>query len=315
MLLLPAALIALLAAAVVFALGAQLDADGNAGFWKKLKEVLKAFGLPFTILLLVSSLILVVLPVEIARQVIDVPTQQTPYPILALATVHPDPVLTPSPRPREIDRPLVATSTPYSSAPVAGLTPTATASLFTATPPQVINTNTPTDTALPASTATQTLGSPVVLTIPPSIPPTLITRLPPTSVLPTQVPSLTPSPNPVLCSPYARITSPAPGSVIRGDFSIMGSAYLPPEVTDRFFQKYVIWYTAIGDNPGSRELLREETTPVVNASLDSVNIAKDFIGKKLPPGQYEIRLQLVDNTGNYDRPPYPDCVIQVVIEF
>jgi tetratricopeptide (TPR) repeat protein len=93
-----------------------------------------------------------------------------------------------------------------------------------------------------------------------------------------------------LLSGYA-ITSPVPNAQLSGRVAIRGTATLPD------FQFYKVEY-GIGRNPGHwssiGEVVRE---PVIDGEL----IIWDTTS--LPPGEYVIRLTVVDTTGNYP-PPY-----------
>ena len=84
------------------------------------------------------------------------------------------------------------------------------------------------------------------------------------------------------------ISDPQPGSTVSGDFSIAGTATLPAGE----FQYYQVDYSYAGQNTWG-VILAGVRTPVVNGILATVN------GNMLAPGDYTLRVRVVDRTANY----------------
>lgn len=173
------------------------------------------------------------------------------------------------------------------------------------------------------STATST-WTPIPVTLASNTPtPTsspTATSVPTATYKPTSTPTATPTRVPPACTGYAQITEPHPGDIISQDFTIRGSAYLPPGVkTDppREFSYYVIQYMRLREEPGT-----EQQWIFLTSSIDPVSAGSGELGKfpmtrltnrGYSKGTYAIRLRVVDNTGNYDDDVYPDCIIEVTL--
>ncbi len=89
--------------------------------------------------------------------------------------------------------------------------------------------------------------------------------------------------NPSLC-----VILPAPGSAIRGNVHIVGSA------NAESFQRYKVEWWAQGGSGWA--FLLERNTPVVNGELLMLNTST------VPEGRYGLRLTVVDPSGNYGEP-------------
>lgn len=98
-------------------------------------------------------------------------------------------------------------------------------------------------------------------------------------------------------SPGSQITAPGAGSVVTGRFSVIGTATLGER--DYEFNFYKVELRAEGD--ASYRNLRQANNPVVDGVLATANAA-DF-----PPGNYELKLTVVDATGNFIEP----CAIRL----
>lgn len=96
-------------------------------------------------------------------------------------------------------------------------------------------------------------------------------------------------------NPEATISQPAPGTVLSGAFAIYGTA------THASFQFYRLQISGNGTNPSDFATINVYTQPVVNGELGTINTAA------FTPGDYWLRLTLVDQTGNYP----PECTIRV----
>ena len=127
------------------------------------------------------------------------------------------------------------------------------------------------------------------------------------SVEPTRTPTSTPTvrasvdnvPISVCSNPNATITRPQTGSLVREWLIINGTA------VRENFDYYKIEYQIPGDNEWNWLFTGE--TPVTQGNLMSL----DLTTAPFPPGVYNIRLIVVDTTGNY----YPDpCQISIKFE-
>lgn len=154
----------------------------------------------------------------------------------------------------------------------------------TPTPGILVLIDTPTPTP-PPPTATPT----------PAPTPTLRpTRRPPPTPEPTREPA--PVVRPPACPhPGAAIASPGIGQVLRGDTPVVGTASIEG------FQFFKLEWSAAGSDQW--HWFAGSETPAVGTVLGV------FRAGSLPPGQYVIRLVVVDNTGNYP----PPCQVSVVI--
>jgi LysM repeat protein len=99
-------------------------------------------------------------------------------------------------------------------------------------------------------------------------------------------------------NPAATIVQPVPGTVLRGTFAIYGTATHPD------FQFYRLQISGSGTNDADFATLQVYRTPVFNGELGTVNTAA------FAPGDYWLRLTVVDNTGNY----LPQCTVRVQFE-
>ncbi len=96
-------------------------------------------------------------------------------------------------------------------------------------------------------------------------------------------------------NPSFTITNPKPGTILRGTFAIYGTAAHPN------FQFYRLQISGSGTNPADFATLNVYQKPVMNGELGTVNTGA------FAPGDYWLRLTVVDNTGNYP----PECTVQV----
>jgi murein DD-endopeptidase MepM/ murein hydrolase activator NlpD len=99
-------------------------------------------------------------------------------------------------------------------------------------------------------------------------------------------------------NPAFTITEPRPGTVLRGTFAIYGTATHPDF---QFYRLQVSSGSAQDDDFATLDVFRE---PVINGQLGIVDTAA------FGPGDYWLRLTVVDNTGNYP----PQCTIRVSFE-
>ncbi|HEY80988.1 MAG TPA: hypothetical protein EYP25_09120 [Anaerolineae bacterium] len=151
----------------------------------------------------------------------------------------------------------------------------------TATPDVLLLIDTPTPTP-PPPTATPT-ATPTRKPRP--------TRKPPPKVEATPAPEIAP---PACPTAGVVITSLGVGQTLTGPVQIIGTANIPN------FQFYKLeWSSAAA--PEDWHWFAGAETPVVNGVLGSFNPAL------VPPGSYNIRLVVVDNTGNFP----PPCTVQV----
>jgi len=152
----------------------------------------------------------------------------------------------------------------------------------TATPDILVLIDTPTPTPLPP-TATPT--------------PTATLKPRPTRKPPPRPKAATPKPKvapPACPTAGVAITSPGIGQNLTGPTNISGTANIPN------FQYYKLeWSSAAA--PDQWHWFAGGESPVSNGNLGTFDPAL------VPPGTYNIRLVVVDNTGNYPQP----CTVQV----
>ncbi|RME42001.1 MAG: hypothetical protein D6791_18855 [Chloroflexi bacterium] len=112
-------------------------------------------------------------------------------------------------------------------------------------------------------------------------------------------PTATPLPM-AACSSIAQITSPRVGAVLSGQVSIFGTAAAPD------FNFYKIEYHREGEPAEAWHSISDiHKNQVVNGLLDTWDVSG------FPPGNYRLKLTVVDITGNY--PPQNRCEVPVVI--
>ncbi|MBN1680570.1 MAG: LysM peptidoglycan-binding domain-containing protein [Anaerolineae bacterium] len=99
-------------------------------------------------------------------------------------------------------------------------------------------------------------------------------------------------------NPAATITEPVPGTVLRGAFTVFGTA------TDPQFQFYRLQVSGSGTNDGDFATLNVYENPVEQGQLGTVNTLA------FAPGDYWLRLTVVDITGNWR----PQCTVKVRFE-
>ena len=99
-------------------------------------------------------------------------------------------------------------------------------------------------------------------------------------------------------NPSWTITQPGPGAVLRGTFAVYGTATHPQ------FSFYRLQISGSGTNDADFATLQVYQTPVTNGQLGTVNPAA------FAPGDYWLRLTVVDITGNYP----PQCTVRVRFE-
>jgi hypothetical protein len=147
------------------------------------------------------------------------------------------------------------------------------------------------DTAAAAAAATRLLLTNTVSATPILI--ATATPAPPTAPAEISAPIL----RSVCTDPRANITSPAPGVVVSGRISVMGTA------THDAFDYYKLEYTPGIDPAGSFIFMFRGNAPVVDGAL------AEFYTAALPNGVYTLRLTVVDASGNYP----PPCTATIVI--
>lgn len=96
-------------------------------------------------------------------------------------------------------------------------------------------------------------------------------------------------------NPAATIHQPLPGTLLRGAFAVYGTATHPN------FQFYRLQVSGSGTNDADFATLQVYKTPVYNGQLGTVNASA------FAPGDYWLRLTVVDVTGNY----LPQCTVRV----
>jgi peptidoglycan endopeptidase LytE len=99
-------------------------------------------------------------------------------------------------------------------------------------------------------------------------------------------------------NPAATIAQPVAGTVLRGTFAIYGTATHPS------FQFYRLQISGSGTDDANFATLQVYQTQVSNGELGAVNTAA------FAPGDYWLRLTVVDATGNY----LPQCTVRVRFE-
>lgn len=137
--------------------------------------------------------------------------------------------------------------------------------------------------------------TPPPATITPTATPTMVRPTRPTR--PTDTPDVlateTPVVRPASCpSPNVCVTSPGVNQVVRGNFSVLGTANLPN------FQYYKV-EVGPGSNPRDHEWTvvgQLHKSPVIGGVLETFNSGA------YSPGTYTLRLLVVDQTGNYPDP-------------
>ncbi|MDM8528516.1 hypothetical protein QUF58_09935 [Anaerolineales bacterium HSG24] len=160
-------------------------------------------------------------------------------------------------------------------------TPTATPLIEipdTPTPPVLIRTSTPTSTPTPTISLFPTLEA--------------VTLTPPT--LPTTA-SQNAGQSPSCPNPGVQITRPGNGATIQGMVQIMGAAVVEN------FDYYKFEYRIPG---GEWAFVDRYNIAVTNGVLGAWN------SDTVPPGQYELRLIVVDLSGNYPTP----CVVRLTAQ-
>jgi murein DD-endopeptidase MepM/ murein hydrolase activator NlpD len=98
--------------------------------------------------------------------------------------------------------------------------------------------------------------------------------------------------------PAWTITQPRPGTVLRGTFAVYGTA------THSQFSFYRLQISGSGTNDADFATWQVYQTPVTNGQLGTINTAA------FAPGDYWLRLTVVDITGNYP----PQCTVRVRFE-
>lgn len=139
----------------------------------------------------------------------------------------------------------------------------------------------------------------------PTVPPTMPFPLPPTVVVPTAAPSVAPTGSGALpplmigcLIPQVRITSPSPDAVLFTPFTVRGTAILS-EISNFSFYKVEIR----GQNQPGFANVALSSTPAYGPDDALATIDPARFG----PGVYQIRLTVVDVTGNFPDP----CTIRV----
>ncbi len=160
------------------------------------------------------------------------------------------------------------------------------------------------ETTLPQGTATPDIlvliDTPTPTPPPPTATPTVTPTLKPRPTRkPPPRPKATPKPKiapPVCPTAGVIISSPGVGQVLTGPTTVTGVANIPN------FQFYKLEWSSAGA-PDQWHWFAGGESPVANGALGSFDPAT------VPPGQYNIRLVVVDNTGNFP----PPCVVQVTV--
>jgi hypothetical protein len=99
-------------------------------------------------------------------------------------------------------------------------------------------------------------------------------------------------------NPSWTITQPGPGTVLRGTFAVYGTATHPQ------FSFYRLQISGSGTKDSDFATLQVYNTSVTNGELGTINPAA------FAPGDYWLRLTVVDVTGNYP----PQCTVRVRFE-
>jgi hypothetical protein len=144
------------------------------------------------------------------------------------------------------------------------------------------------------------IDTPTPTPLPPTATPTVTpTRKPKATRKPPPRPKHTPTPDivaPACPTAGVSITSPGVGQSLNAPVTIVGSANIAS------FQYYKLeWSSAAA--PDQWHWFAGAENPVTNGALGSFDPAL------VPPGSYNLRLVVVDNTGNFPTP----CVVQVLV--
>ncbi len=124
--------------------------------------------------------------------------------------------------------------------------------------------------------------------------------VPPPKPAPTPTPTPTPTPQVAVCPPWASITEPTVNAKLDG----AGITFIRGTATIDNFWYYKLEF-GVGEWPTEWSLIQElHYQPVVNGYLG------DWKTGALPEGVYQLRLTVVDKTGNYPEP----CQVRVIIE-
>ena len=117
---------------------------------------------------------------------------------------------------------------------------------------------------------------------------------------PTPTPTPTPTPQVAVCSPWVNITEPTVNAKLDGS----GIAFIRGTASISNFWYYKLEF-ASGEWPTAWSVIEDlHYVPVVNGYLG------DWKTGALPEGVYQLRLTVVDGTGNYPAP----CQVRVIIE-
>jgi LysM repeat protein len=123
---------------------------------------------------------------------------------------------------------------------------------------------------------------------------------PPAPPAPTPTPTPTPTPQVAVCSPQVNITEPTVNAKLDGS----GITFIRGTATVDNFWYYKLEF-AFGEWPTEWFLIEDlHFEPVIGGYLG------DWKTGALPEGVYQLRLVVVDGTGNYPTP----CQLQVIIE-
>jgi len=155
--------------------------------------------------------------------------------------------------------------------------------MATPTPDLMVLIDTPTPTSAPP-TATPTI-TPTPKPRPTRKPPVVEQSTPEPVVVPPQCPN-----------PGAAIASPGRGQIAEGEVTITGTASIDG------FQFYKLEWQG-PSNPNEWLWFAGSERPIVGSVLGVLNTAA------LAPGDYAIRLVVVDNTGNYPNP----CTVSIIV--
>lgn len=172
-----------------------------------------------------------------------------------------------------------------------------------------LNIITPTIVPPPQDTPTPTpiLALPPTATPPPLLPTSTITPTPlPLATVAIDQPLLTPTPTPPVevvspgqapaCpDPAARITQPGNGAQVSGVIQISGAANVEN------FDYYKFEFRVPG---GEWSFVERHDAPVAGGVLGSWNTGT------VPPGEYDLRLIVVDISGNYPEP----CTVRLIVQ-
>ncbi len=123
---------------------------------------------------------------------------------------------------------------------------------------------------------------------------------PPPPPAPTPTPTPTPTPQVAVCSPWANITEPTVNAELDGT----GFTFVRGTATIDNFWFYKLEF-GFGEWPTEWFVIEElHYEPVVNGYLG------DWKTGALPEGVYQLRLVVVDGTGNYPEP----CQVRVIVK-